>query len=201
MVGVCQPCLSTGGLGRCSEAVSCGRDISPCGSEDATPGSRACVRVLNLPGRVGWASLTGAFWCASPFPLAAPSFCLARPPLYWGCRSLGPLFAHPSFPPPPFFFFFRAPPLSLAFFGFRPRVPWALALCFSFLHPPGLPLTLSFFFPLFVCPSLSLAFSGFQPRVPWALALCAVRFGALPLLGSLCALASFEVPACPLAAS
>ena len=33
-------------------------------------------------------------------------------------------------PPPVFsFLFFCAPPFSLAFFGFRPRVPWALALC------------------------------------------------------------------------
>ena len=51
---------------------------------------------------------------------------------------------------PPFFVFFslRAPPLSLAFSGFRPRVPWALALCFVCfvgLLLPGSPCALSFF--------------------------------------------------------
>ena len=42
-------------------------DISPCGSEEATPGSRACVRVLALFDQVRRAGLPGAFWCASPF--------------------------------------------------------------------------------------------------------------------------------------
>ena len=92
-------------------------DTAPCRSEDATPGSHACVRVLALLGRIRRAGLTGAFWCASPFPLAWPT-------PGWGC-CLGPLFALPS----PFCFFFSpvvvffAPPLSLVFFGFRPRVP------------------------------------------------------------------------------
>ena len=36
-------------------------DTSPCGSENATPGSRACVPVLVLPGRVGRAGLPGTF--------------------------------------------------------------------------------------------------------------------------------------------
>ena len=44
------------------------------------------VRVLL--GRVGRAGLPGAFWCASPFPLAALSFCFAWPPPGWGCPSL-----------------------------------------------------------------------------------------------------------------
>ena len=52
-------------------------DTSPCGSEDATPGSPACVPVLVRPDRVGRAGLPGAFWCASPFPFAALSFCFA----------------------------------------------------------------------------------------------------------------------------
>ena len=57
-----------GGLGRSTGAVSCGRQhLLFFGSEDATPGSRACVRVLALLGRVGRAGLPGAFWCASPF--------------------------------------------------------------------------------------------------------------------------------------
>ena len=65
----------------------------PCGSEDAEPGSRACVRVLVRPGRVGRAGLPGGFWCASPFPLAASSFCFVWPPPGWVCAGLGPLFA------------------------------------------------------------------------------------------------------------
>ena len=72
-------------------------DTSPCGSEDDTPGSRACVCVRALLGRVGRAGLPGAFWCASPFPVAALSFCFARPPPGWGCPFLCPVF---------FFFFF-----------------------------------------------------------------------------------------------
>ena len=39
----------------------------------------AGVRVLALCGRVGRAGLPGALWCASPFPLAALSFCFAWP--------------------------------------------------------------------------------------------------------------------------
>ena len=287
-------------------------DTTPCGLEDATPGSRASVRVLVRAGRVGRAGLPGAFWCASPFPLAALSFCCAWPPPGWGCPFLGPLFARPpplcffflrccfprdpsvscflwfaapgavcclfcwlsvrsrlvcvscfavgcslvvAAPPPPlcvsrFFcsvpwvcFFFlllllSAPPLSLAFSGFRPRVPWALALSFVFFFPrlsalralsPVLCLPLGLwlfpggccpptpspfvscsfrrfrlvpccFFFLLCAPSLSLAFSGFRLRVPGASALCVVCFSGLPLLGSPCALASFVLPAWPLAA-
>ena len=56
------------------------------------------------------------------------------------------------------------------------------------------------FFFLRCAPPLSLAFSGFRPSVPWASRLCVVCFVGLPLLGSLCALASFVFPASPLAA-
>ena len=54
-----------------------------------------CVRVRALLGRVGRAGLPGAFWCASPFPLAALSFCFAWPPPFCpvvddgGLRGLG----------------------------------------------------------------------------------------------------------------
>ena len=65
-------------------------DTDPFGSEDATPGSRACGRVRALLGRVGRASLPGAFWCASPFlwPFLARSL-LVRPPPGWGCPVCG----------------------------------------------------------------------------------------------------------------
>ena len=46
------------------------------------------MRVLALCGRVGRAGLPGALWCASPFPLAALSFCFAWPPPGWGCPPL-----------------------------------------------------------------------------------------------------------------
>ena len=60
------------------------------------------------------------------FPLAAFFFCFARPPR----AGVAPLFA--------FFLiasFLCAPPLSPSLSGFRPRVPWALALCFPL--PPS----------------------------------------------------------------
>ena len=47
-----------------------GADTALFGSEDATPGSRACVRVRAPLGRVGRAGLPGACRCASLFPVA-----------------------------------------------------------------------------------------------------------------------------------
>ena len=102
------------------------------GQRTPRPGPmRVCVCLLFLAGSGGR---------ASPARFGAPHL------FFWPfCLSalLGPLWAGvapvlvlslPS--PPPFAFFFRfsvvvslAPPLLLAFFGFRPRVPWALALC------------------------------------------------------------------------
>ena len=52
------------------------------------PGFCACVGVLALFGRVRRAGLPCAFWCASPFPLAALSLCFAWPPLGWGAPAL-----------------------------------------------------------------------------------------------------------------
>ena len=52
-------------------------DTGPFGLEDATPGSRACVRVRALLGRIGRAGLLGTFWCASPFLWCA--LCLFGP--------------------------------------------------------------------------------------------------------------------------
>ena len=101
-------------------------NTSPCGSGDATPGSRACVHVRALLGRVGQAGVLGAFWFASRllWPLSASAL---LGPLLAGV-ALFMAFCFPS--PPPFFL---SPPslcpLSLACFGFWPRVPWAFALC------------------------------------------------------------------------
>ena len=73
-------------------------------------------------------------------------------------------------------------------------------LCLAVFVAPAGCLGVLFFFFLCCAPPLSLAFSGFRPRVPWASALCVVCFVGLPLLGSLCALASFVLSAWPLAA-
>ena len=67
-------------------------DTAPCGSEDATPGSRVCVRVLALLGRVGRAGLSGAFWCASPFCFGRFGFLLCLAPSGLICPHLGPFF-------------------------------------------------------------------------------------------------------------
>ena len=58
-------------------------DTAPFWSEDATSGSRACVRLRALLGRVGQAGLPGAFWCASPFlwPFLVRSLLVRPPPI------------------------------------------------------------------------------------------------------------------------
>ena len=85
-----------------------------------------------------------------------------------------------SVPPPPFFSFPACAPMSLAFSGFRPRVPWALALCFvCFVGLPllGSPCALSSFC---VSPGCSLLPGGCCPPPPCRLVLrsfffCVVR--------------------------
>ena len=186
-------------------------DTWPCGSEDATPGSCACVRVLVFPGRARRAGLPGAFWCASPSPLAALSSHFAGPPQGWGCPCFGPLFALTSPVLLLFGYFFRlsvlfclAPRLSLAFLGFGPRVPWALALCvvcFAGLALLGAPCALAFF----VLPGRGPLSGGCPP--PPSLAVVAVpRCLALvffPLFFSSCPrppclrLFVFSGPGCP----
>ena len=125
---------------------------SPCGSEDATPGSRACVPVLVRPGRVGRAGLPGAFWCASPFPLVALSFCFARPPPGWGC----PYFLFLGCLPPPLFF-------SLRCVSFPLRPP---CLFLSLVLGPGCPGPWRlFFFP--PPPPAWVFFFSLRPRCLW----------------------------------
>ena len=112
-------------------------DTAPFGSEDATRGSRACVRVRVLLVWVGQAGLLGALWCASSFPVArlAVLFVCSGPsrlgfalfffflcaPVVSGVPSLGPGCPHlVSCPSPPPFFFLS--PLFLFFL--RPRCVW-----------------------------------------------------------------------------
>ena len=147
-------CRSTGDSAGAPGLFCVDTDTAPSGSQDATPGSRACVRVLALLVRVRRAGLPGAFWCASPFPLAALPFCFA-----WPLRFLC------------FFSSLSAPPLSLAFFGFQPRVPWALALCFAFFFPSplGSSCALAFFFPAWPL-AAPWCFVPPPPRLPLCLA-------------------------------
>ena len=84
-----------------------------------------CVRVRALLGRVGRAGLPGAFWCASPFPLAALSFCFAWPPPGWGCPPLSRCCCLSSLPWRLVFFFFF---FSFFFFSSRCLVGWCLPL-------------------------------------------------------------------------
>ena len=130
-------------------------DTAPFGEKDATPGSRACVLVCDLLGRVGRADLPGAFWCASPFscgrfvlPLCSAPSGLGSPCLLWYFFFFS-------------FFFVCAPPLCPAFRIFWPGVPWAWASC----SPP--PFFSPFFF--FFFPSPRPGFFFFPPQ------LCFVR--------------------------
>ena len=145
--------LSTGDSAGAPGLFRVEADTALLGSEDATPGSRACVRVRARLGRVGRAGLQGAFWCASAFllPLLVRSL-FAWPPPGWGR---------------PFSFYAR--PLSL------PGVPWALA-SFCALSPPGflfwffsfcLLCPLFFVFFVFCFRRLFFLFFFVRPRCPW----------------------------------
>ena len=134
-----------GGLGRCTGAVSCGRRHLPLrvgGRHTRVPCVCACAGPSGPglagrpPGRV-LVHLTFSFrrfvflLCSAPSGLGLPPFWSLGCPLPSPCP---PLF----FPIPSLCSVPRAPPLSLSFFGSGPRVPSALALCFSFLPPPML---------------------------------------------------------------
>ena len=118
------------------------------GSEDATPRSRARVRVPALRGQVGRARLPGAFRCASPFLWP---FCPAAllGPLRAGVALV--VFFFLSFLLFFLLFFFSSlptPPLSPAFCALRPGLPLALALSFSSPPPPCPRIAVFFFAPL-----------------------------------------------------
>ena len=197
---------SAGALGLfCGDA-----DTSPFGSEDATPGSRACLRVLLFPGRVGRVGLLGALWCASPFlwllclsaligPLRAGvapflssslHFCLLLS-LLCGfffsflfvrpCCHLLFLVSGPNCPRPWRCVAPSPAPFRFVFSWFSPRSAW-FGVCV--LPPPFFP---SPFPPLFYA-------AIFRPP---PLPAC---FVGLPLLGSPCAPAAYMFSAWPLGA-
>ena len=111
--------------------------------------------------------------------------------LDFGHRTLGRVLVHLTFSLSRFVFLVCLAPSRLG-----------SPLSWSFVCPPPHPVALLFPFSVvaFRAPPLSLAFFCFRPRVPWALALCVVCFVGLALLGFPCALASFVLPAWPLAA-
>ena len=122
------------------------------GLEDATPGSRTCVR-SSWPRRAGGRPTSRARFGAPHLSCGRPVFLLCLAPSGLGSPLSCPFVC---VSPPPFFlalffvfrfFFSFAPPLSPAFSGFRPWVSWALALS---AHPPRPPPPLCFFFFLVV---------------------------------------------------
>ena len=149
-----------------------------------------CVRVRALLGRVGRAGLPGAFWCASPFPLAALSFCFAWPPPGWGCPPLSRCPCCSSLPWRCALVLFLGLPLpgsSCARASFVSPA-WPLAALWWFLPPPPPFLCLAvfvapawclgfvfFFFSLFFPPLCAPVVSGFLLfPAPGALGLGAV---------------------------
>ena len=145
-------------------------DTAPFGSEDATPGSRACVGVRALLGRVGRAGLPGAFWCASPSPVAAFGallVCLA--PSGLGLPFLWLLLFFPFFFFCPFFVFALRPRcLRLSVFsGPGCLGPWRVPV----LLPPPLFFFFRFFFS---CSCFFLCVVWLLPLVaPWLCPFCA----------------------------
>ena len=134
-----------------------------------------CVRVRALLGRVGRASLPGAFWCASPFPLAALSFCFAWPPPGWGCPPLSRCPCRSSLPWRCALVLFLGLPLpgsSCAPASFVSPA-WPLAALWWFLPPPPPFLCLAVFVAPAWCLGVVLCFFFFffpspvRPRCLW----------------------------------
>ena len=130
----CRPSLD-GGLGRCTGAVSCARRHLPLrvrGRHARVLCGCACVPP-SWPGRAGWPP--GRVLVHLSFSFGRFVFLLCSAPSWLGL----PLSCSFVCLPPSFFVLFFScctPSLSLALSGFRPRVPWALVLCFSFhCHP------------------------------------------------------------------
>ena len=122
-----------------------------------------CVRVRALLGRVGRAGLPGAFWCASPFPLAALSFCFAWPPPGWGCPPLSRCPCRSSLPWRCALILFLRLPLpgsSCARASFV-SLAWPVAALWWFLPPPPPSLCLAVFVAPAWCLGVVVFFSFF----------------------------------------
>ena len=121
--------------------------------------------MLALCGRVGRAGLPGALWCASPFPLAALSFCFARPPPGWGCPPLSRCPRCSSLPWRCALVVFLGLPLpgsSCARASFVSPA-WPLAALWT-CHPPPLPFCVSRFLALLL--GALVVFFFFPPLLP-----------------------------------
>ena len=127
----------------------------------------AGVRVLALCGRVGRAGLPDALWCASPFPLAALSFCFAWPPPGWGCPPLSCCRCCSSLPWRRALVVFLGLPLPASSCARASFVSpaWPLAALWWFLPPP----------PPFLCLGVFVA-------PAWCLGVVFFFFLPLPLL-------------------
>ena len=127
----------------------------------------AGVRVLALCGRVGRAGLPGTLWCASPFPLAALSFCFAWPPPGWGCPPLSGCPCRSSLPWRRALVVFLGLPLPASSCARASFVSpaWPLAALWWFLPPP----------PPFLCLGVFVA-------PAWCLGVVFFFFFFLPLL-------------------
>ena len=165
------------------EGARGGRHLPGCGASGVGRSPTPMARPLGVPvlGRVGWAGLPGAFWCASPLlstVLGSLCACSAPSGLGWPCLCL--LLG--------FFGFF------LFLFPFSPSLrPCCLLLClFSGLGCPGpaclvAPPPFFFLFSFLPPPSLlSPAFPAFW--LPWALAppLPSFFFFPVRLFAALC---------------
>ena len=114
-------------------------DTSPFGWEDATPGSRACVRVPALLGRVGRVGHPGALQCGSPFLWPIRPAALLSPLRAW--VALVVFFCFFCFFVSIFFFAPRClcPRCLRLFVLSGPGCPWPLALSFPSAPPPPPP--------------------------------------------------------------
>ena len=127
--------LSTGDSAGALWLFRVNADTALFGTEDATPGSRACVLVHALLGQVGRVGLLGAFWCASPFPWPVlVRSLLVQPPPGMGCPVCGCCWG---------FFFSFPPPRCAPFVSCFACFPALGALGFGVMLPPPL---------FFICP-------------------------------------------------
>ena len=121
----------------------------------------SCLLSFPAPGALGLGALC-CWFCwprASWLTMRPRSLCVARPlapPRWLPPPTLSRCWCRISLPCA--FFFLSAPPLSPAFFVSRPRVPWALALCFvCFSRSPAARLS--------VCSRSSLAVAAPTPHL------------------------------------